>query len=226
MNVSLEILKLLVPLFITAITVFGTLFTKYYLDNKKLIRDNKALTIKVRDHSIFIQYMFRTSGEIANTLSDILTHTKATRVILFSASNGSTELKYCNSLFGLELIDGKITITDESYKALEFDKDYNQLLYKAEKDGDIIIDVSTMPTSLLKDIYKSIGITHSIVKFTLRCKIDALNDRIFYPSIATRSTEPFTTAEKFYIKKKNDELKDILKNILNKQQNITTYEDN
>lgn len=218
MSISIEILKILIPLFVTMTTVFGTLFTKYYLDNKKLRESNKILKIKVRDHSIFIQYMFQTSGEISQVLSDILTHTKATRIILFSASNGSTELKYCNSLFGLTLLHGEVVVTHEDYRALEFDSSYNSMLKNVEKYGEMVLDVSSMAPCMLRDIYRGIGITHSIVKFTLRCKIDDSNDRIFYPSIATQEEEPYTESEKFYIKKKNDELKDILKNILASQQ--------
>lgn len=203
--------KLLLPVLLMA-TSIGLPF---YLENKKLRKANSKLEVKIKDQSIFVQFIFKTSNESFEISKDILKNTTATRCHLFTASNGKSDLKFTNSLFGFELINDRIEVSNDTYKALEYDDAYNSMLKLAEISESIIIDVNAMQESLLKRIYKSIRIKHSIIVFSFRCSIDNLNDRIFYLSIATKNNEPFSEDDMLYIKQKTDELKNVLKTIMN-----------
>jgi hypothetical protein len=206
--------KLILPVLLMA-TSIGLPF---YLENRKLKKENSKLNIKVKDQSIFVQFIFKTSNESFEICKEILKKTKATRVHLFTASNGKADLKYCNSLFGFELINDRVEVSGDSYKALEYDSAYNAMLKNAEINHKVVLEVKKMPESMLQNIYNSIRIKHSIVVFSFRCSIDNENDRIFYVSIATRNPEAFTEDEEIFIKQKTDELKYVLKNIMNLKQ--------
>lgn len=203
--------KLMLPILLMA-TSIGLPF---YLENRKLKKENSKLNIKVKDQSIFVQFIFKTSNESFEICKQILKKTKATRVHLFTASNGKTDLKYCNSLFGFELINDRIEVSEDSYKSLEYDNAYNLMLKNAEVNSTVVLDVKAMISSMLKNIYNRIRIKHSIIVFSFRCSIDNENDRIFYLSIATKCPDPFTEDEEIFIKQKTDELKFVLKNIMN-----------
>jgi hypothetical protein len=208
-----ELVKVLVPVMVGVVAIIVPSITLY--QNNKLNKENKELKIKVKDNSIFIQFLFKQSDKIESIMQDILLNTKATRMHLFSSSNGKEDLKYANSLVAYEIVDGVIVKSKETYKALEYDKQYSNFLKRVENEKRVVLNVPVMECSMLKTIYKGIRIRHSIVHFCLRCEIDEDNDRIFYPSIATNSVDPFTEEEEFYIKKKNDELVFCLKEILN-----------
>jgi hypothetical protein len=208
-------LQIIEKLFLPVLLMATSIGLPFYLENRKLKKENSKLTIKVKDQSIFVQFIFKTSNESFEICKQILKNTKASRVHLFTASNGKSDLKYCNSLFGFELVNDRIEVSCDTYKALEFDNAYNIMLKNSETSKKVVLDVAKMQDCLLKNIYNSIRIKHSIVVFSFRCSIDNENDRIFYLSIATKLDEPFSSDEEIYIKQKTDELKYVLKNIMN-----------
>ena len=207
--------QILEKLFLPILLMATSIGLPFYLENRKLKKENTKLETKIKDQSIFVQFIFKTSNEAFEICKEILKNTKATRVHLFTASNGKSDLKYTNSLLGFELVNDRVEVSHDTYKALEYDSNYNKMLKTAELDGKVVLDVNSMQECLLKTIYKAIRIKHSLVIFSFRCSIDSENDRIFYPSIATKNDEPFTEEEELYIKRKTDELKFVLKNIMN-----------
>ena len=81
------------------------------------------------------------------------------------------------------------------------------MLKEAEVKDYIHFKVQSMEESILKNVYISESVKFSSVYFLIRAKIDDVNDRVFYCSVATHEEKDFTLIETVKIKVAIDKIK-------------------
>ena len=143
-------------------------------------------------------------SEIKTAVDVVFQETSADRYLILIALNGVTDFNMISVIFEQHKGVDKISAIAR-YRNLKIDDEYKSMLKKAERNGDIELEVSQMPDeSILKQIYMIEGVQHSKVTFLLRKGIDSGNDVIVFSSLATHSEEPFSSRDKTIASTQND----------------------
>lgn len=119
--------------------------------------------------------------------------TKADRFLVVVAFNGRSDFTYVTVIF--QLGDGIELDAVEVYNNLEIDKHYNEVLHRAERDGYYLFETEKEQDCLLKEIYEYEKVTHSVLRFVGREKINEEDDILTFTSTATHHENPFTLQE-------------------------------
>jgi hypothetical protein len=164
-------------------------------ENKKKENEIKILKLELKAISAFFDWELYSI--IYENCNIIFEETKANRILFLFAINGKTDFVYATAMYEHPHIKNKHFGSGKRYLKVKIDDHYRSLLKKAEKTGDIILNVETMDDGLLKDIYLSPKeeVKHSIFKFIKRSNLDDENDAVVFSSIATTEQEPFTSVE-------------------------------
>lgn len=202
--------QILWDLFTRATPVIVVYLWKKY-DNrkaqKKLKISNSQLSAKT---AYYPQIMGLKNGKLINECIDrLFQHTKATRFLILVGINGKEAMQHVSVV--LPRTKDVVEVNPAVYQNVPTDKDYIQRLKHLEKVGEVEIDVFEMPRGMLKSIYYKEMISHSILKFIARTKIDANNDAFAFCSVATDTEEPFSTYDKIIINKEFEQIKQYLK---------------
>lgn len=160
---------------------------------KKYKKENDDYRIKADVLDQILE--FRAFGKIKNGVDEIFKTTIADRFLLLIAVNGKTHFNVVSVVFEQHKrsINGISAIA--RYKSLKIDDDYRDMLEHSESKGTLLLETTTMPKGLLKDIYEIEGVTHSQIRFIAREKIDKDNDVVIYSSLSTHVRKPFTKLE-------------------------------
>lgn len=212
-----EILQTLNPLLISIITVVGGAAIKFYFDAKALKQKYKleketsnSLKEEIQDKSISIQMDLETLNTIKNCFDQVLRKTKADRVLILTATNGVSDLKFATAIYEHHKDTSNVMLSigaTNKYVRFEFDSEYKKMLKETEIHGVVNYDVKNMKDCDLKTIYESEKINFSNVYFLMRKPIDDENDRLFYCSIATHSETNYTKIENLISKTIVDRVK-------------------
>jgi hypothetical protein len=175
-------------------------------------QENKILTIEL--NSINILFNHNLLAIIDEHVTNIFDETKVNRFLILFAVNGKTHFNFvtvCMERTNTGAMSGSIF----RYNRLEIDDHYKSMLKQVELQGNVHLEVSTMPPSILKSIYESRDekVTFSCVKFLKRINVDENNDIVLYSSIATTNNEDFTSEEQLIIKRNFDVIKNEARNI-------------
>ena len=191
---TIEFLKILNPLLISIITVIGGAAIKFYFDAKSLEKKYKLekktstdLKEEIKDKSISIQMDLETLNVIKNCFDQVLRKTKADRILILTATNGTSDLKFATAIYEHHKDSSSVSLSigaTNKYIKFEFDSEYKKMLKETEALGMVNYDVKNMRDCDLKTIYESEKINFSNVYFLMRKPIDEANDRLFYCSIA------------------------------------------
>lgn len=188
-----------------------------YINSLK--RENKILKQKNRDLSQELVFDLSTFNEINSIVGQMFKNTHSDRFLILAATNGKTELRQASVLYEQHFIDGenKAVLSlgaTNKYQNYVFDKHYLKILKQCEIERDgVFFEVATMEDSDLKNIYESEGVKFSSVHFLSRNKIDEVNDRLFYCSVATHGDESFRRQDKTLIHSYVGQVKNKLKEI-------------
>ena len=211
----IEFLEVIIPLLIAFVGILIPAI-KLYLDNKKLKNENNNLNEKIKDLSLDLEIDLQVFNDVKDIAENILFKTKADRFLILTATNGTRDMRFATAVYEQHKKTSKVVLSlgaTGKYVKFEFDSAYKKMLKEAEVQGLIELKTEKMSDCDLKSIYENESVKFSDVHFLMRGKIDELNDRLFYCSIATHENAPFTKIEKLNIKSDIDKLKYILKKI-------------
>lgn len=180
---------------------------KYNLEVKKLEQEIAYFKKQELDACIKISFIDRIMdfpffNALANSVDRIFDLTKADRFLLLIAKNGKTDFSIVNVVFEQHKSkDYKINAIAR-YRNVDVSQDpaYRRMLKDAEHNGVVDLETATMPECLLKQFYLMEKVTFSKVRFLARKPIDEDNDFVIYSSLSTHDNEPFTLAERTFIK--------------------------
>lgn len=189
-----------------------TAYTSLKKKHSNVKQENKVLKIEL--NSINILFAHNILSVIDEHVANIFAETKVNRFLILFAVNGKSHFNFvtvCLEKTNTGAVSGSIF----RYNRLEIDDHYKSMLKQVELQGNIHLEVSKMPESILKSIYESRDekVTFSCVKFLKRINVDDLNDIVLYSSIATTKDEDFTTEESLIIKRNFDVIKNEARNI-------------
>ena len=209
----LEILKIIAPIVIAFIGIIVPAANLYF-ENKKLKKENKNLKQEVEDISQPIEMDLKFFNSIKDIVENIFQITKADRFLILTATNGTKEMKFATAVYEQHNKNEKISLSigaTSKYVRFEFDSEYKRMLKEAENVGPINLNVEKMQPCDLKIIYEAEQIKHSKVFFLVRMKIDDINDRVFYCSVATKSEHEYTKVERLLIRTQIDKMKQMFR---------------
>jgi hypothetical protein len=161
--------------------------------------------------------------EISEHVIEAFSRTKADRFLILTAHNGKDHLRFASVIY--EQYDDSKNNARLSFGAVskyvnfEFDEHYRKMLKEVEVNGLVELDVSKMPESDLKNVYKNEQVRHSKVYFINRIKnYDSRdNDLLIYSTFATHNDNEFTAGEKITLRTAISNIKIILSDIITKQ---------
>jgi hypothetical protein len=211
----IEFLEVIIPLLIAFVGILIPAI-RLYLDNRKLKNENNNLNEKIKDLSLDLEIDLQVFNDVKDIAENILFKTKADRFLILTATNGTRDMRFATAVYEQHKKTNKVVLSlgaTGKYVKFEFDSSYKKMLKEAEIQGSIELQTEKMGDCDLKSIYENESVKFSDVHFLMRGKIDELNDRLFYCSIATHENAPFTKIEKLNIKSNIDKLKYILKKI-------------
>lgn len=173
-------------------TVFGWLPTYKELVQEREDRDTER-------HSVNVMNSINTLANVNlvhNAVERLFKETRADRFLILTAMNGKKDMRSVSAIYEQHDRNDIGMSAVSRYHKLEVDQEYHQMLKSAEQIGPVVLDVAgSMQDSLLKNIYISEGVKHSVITFLYRVSLDENNDIMVYSSIATHSEEHFTMEE-------------------------------
>jgi hypothetical protein len=205
--VAISVISGVVALITTALAGFFSIKVKKLEKiNERKKEENIKLKAELNCVSVLFDYNMLTF--LNQRVEGIFETTKAERFIVLFAINGKLDFNFVSVCF--EKTKTKIGAgAIFKYVRLQVDRHYKEMLKEVERDSSIYLEVSSMPDSLLKDIYQSIseGVKYSSVHFLTRGNIDESNDIVIFSSLATTNANDFTKSEKVAIKGFYDEMR-------------------
>jgi len=188
--------------FIAFLGLLAPLLYKAYklkMENNSLLEKNKEL----KDKSIGVVMDFMGLNRVKMIVDNIFKYTEADRFLILVATNGKTDLRFATAIYEHHKENSAISLSlgaVNRYVEFEFDSHYLSLLKRSEVESIVDVNVDELPKCDIGDIYRSEGVEHAKWGFLDRKKIDDLNDRIFYCSVATHKKIPFSAEESATIK--------------------------
>jgi len=180
-----------------SIAAYAVVYNKK--DSKKKEKEINILKLELKAISAFFDWeLYSIIYEQCNIIFE---ETKASRVLFLFAINGKSDFQFATAIYEHPHKKNKHFGSGKRYIKVKIDDVYRAYLKKAEKSGEIHINIETMDDGILKDIYLSPKeeVKHSIFKFIKRSPLDEENDAVVYSSIATTENIPFTSMEKTII---------------------------
>lgn len=141
---------------------------------------------------------------LRDAVDEMFQRTKADRFLIMFAFNGREHMRFASAIYE-QNSEGRAHVSIgavSKYVHVDIDDDYRGILKKAEVDGTVAYEVGRMRTGLLKDILESEGVKHVKISHIKRYEDFAGEgkDLLVYCSVGTHSDEPYTKAEKTYIR--------------------------
>lgn len=158
-------------------------------------------------------------NELSEVVHSITRNTKADRFLILVGFNGEHDFRFARVLYEFHKTTDKLSLSvgaKDKYVNFEFDVNYNKMLKRIELTGYEAIDVALMAESDLKEIYKSEQINYSNIYYLYSTNVGDKERALFYTSIATHDSTPYTASEKVHLKTCVDKLRAITKDFLNK----------
>jgi hypothetical protein len=184
--------------------------------NRELKKQNKKLEEENQDKSLPIQMDLQSLNDIREVAEYILYNTKADRLLILTATNGKSELRFASAIYEQHKKNPKVMLSvgaTGKYVRFEFDSEYRKMLKDVELNGCVEYEVEKMKPSDLRDIYDVELVTFSNVYFLMRKEMDAKNDRLFYCSVSTHDENAFTKNESIVLKTAINRLKNKLEEL-------------
>jgi hypothetical protein len=179
--------------------VFGVWYT--FNRNKKLSDYEKRSDYQNASVDVFHRLSdFNAISTLQRAVDNIFKNTKATRFLVLMAANKKTYLNDVTALYEQHWDTGKSVNALAKYHHITIDQSYRDMLKEAELAGTYIVDVAEMDDCLLKDIYITEGIKHSIVTFLHREDVSNNTDVVLFTTFATHDAEPFSHIERTELK--------------------------
>lgn len=139
---------------------------------------------------------------ISSKVDEIFYHTGVDRFLLLIAVNGKESFNVVSVVYERH----KVGIGAERIEAIDryshvmIDQEYKKMLKDAEVNGAVMMDVDTMnQDSILYNIYRSEGVTASIVKLITRVNLDNENSLLLYCSFATHDESKISKRDRLFV---------------------------
>lgn len=166
---------------------------KFELVSKVQSRINKDVKLKSDILEKLID--FSTFNAIRDSVDRIFSKTKASKFYIFMALNGKTDFNIISLVFEQNDTTKYRVNAIIRFKQIGIDSEFRHLIKETELNGPILLDVDTMDPQLLKDIYLSSDVTHSMVRHLYRGKIDDDNDVVIFSTLSTQKPNTYTEKE-------------------------------
>jgi hypothetical protein len=122
----------------------------------------------------------------------MLENTSIDRIMIFRAWNGELSPKWTTALFQFRIGDQKPV----SYVHFELDRDYVDRIRHIVERGSMLINVSDLPKSAIREVYEAEGVKHSAWFHVSTSTLEGTKAKsITYCSFATHSEEAFSPLE-------------------------------
>jgi len=196
-------------------TLVGVLVPSYFLHLKE-IKKLKLETLKYKNSlvesqseivktNLKLDYFNRAMdisriNPIIDSVSSMFEKTKASRFLILIAVNGKDSFNIVSVIFEHHKTNGNKVNAIGTYRNVNIDDNYRDLLKKTEREKTVEIETSKLDNCILKDFYHLEDIKHSKIVFLSRNKIDQDNDFVVYSSLATHEEESFSRNENAFIK--------------------------
>lgn len=199
--------------------ILAGVWISYRVEVKKMnSKVNSAETERkevLRKHlSSSFEIDFNDLNEIKNIIHEVITKSSITRVLMLSSVNGKDPVNWISVLWE-QHGDGDLSNLSlgatSKYMDISSDHEYRDMLHQIEKGRPYIVEVDKMDPCMLRDIYQSEKIKHSMVVFGYRAKITNMDDQLIYFSWATHNDQPFAPAQKLEIMSATNRIIRILK---------------
>lgn len=189
-----------------SVTIFGAIIVyKKEIKIKELdlnLKESRVINVASSIKTSVLDSFMRMSvySEISESVTRLFLETKVERFMIFIAVNGVTEFNVVTIIFERykELSSRQNALA--RYRNVHIDKQYKGMLKNVEINGFVELDCQSMPDQMLKDMYESERVKHSVVSFVARRSIDEDNDLIVFCSSATTIPFKFNNIEKMHIK--------------------------
>jgi len=125
---------------------------------------------------------------ISSKVDEIFHNTGVDRFLLLIALNGKESFNVVSVVYERHKIGSEAERIEaiDRYNHVIIDADYKKILKDAEVNGVVLMDVDEMnQDSILYNIYRSEGVTASLVKLISRVNLDSENSLLLYCSFAT-----------------------------------------
>lgn len=136
-----------------------------------------------------------TTMKIITSVQTIFDQTKADRFLLIFAINGKKHFNWTTVFFEKHKHSDHDINAVVRYRRVKVDAVYRGILKHTENYGAFVVDVEEMADSVLKDIYTSEGVKHSIFRHLLRYSLDDNNDVLLFSTLGTHVDETFSKKE-------------------------------
>tara|TARA_R110000772_G_scaffold1095_1_gene3849 strand:- start:2618 stop:3265 length:648 start_codon:yes stop_codon:yes gene_type:complete len=167
----------------------------------KVKEENKELKKKFNSSSFVID-LFQLNS-IREIVDVVFESTHIDRFLVLSAMNGKDEFAFVSALYEQheQSPQGKLSMGATSkYIDLKTDDTYKKMVKSIELFEPMVAQVSRMPEGMLKHIYLSEEIKHTMLIFSHRQRLDADNDRVFFMSFASHEDKPIDYATQSKLK--------------------------
>lgn len=189
---------------ISAFTIIGATYLKYYLDKKK----------PKREHAI--KEYIKITDKIYKIISDTSKDLNASRILIFKTENGGGIPRLGSQLYSsimFESNDPPLKSIKEDWQRRLIDQEYINVL-SATLNGDVVrITTADLPESQLKYIYEAAGIKNAAV-------FNLFSDDKCYVCCSIAYTKPFMNSDSPEKKALIDSLKHKLKSLLEQSNEL------
>jgi len=194
---------------VAAVTSIVQAFVHYFKDKRmKILEHNlnhvKEEEIKTNIGISVLNKLLKISvyARISNAVSRLIYGSNVDRLLIFVATNGVSDFRKVAIIFekynhpdkeeALEREEEALAL----YRSIVIDEGYRKMLKDAERWGNVLLQTSTMPESMLKNIYINEGVNQAVIYFLFRKKIDDRNDVLCFCSAGTIAHEKLTEIDK------------------------------
>jgi hypothetical protein len=171
---------------VAVLGLVGVIFATIWGQKHRSRADQAEAVITLhRDAFDFTRYT-QEWGDTITAIRDLQAETTVDRFLLLVAFNGKRDPRWVSDILQVREAD-QIPV---SYRHLEIDESYRDMLREAERTGGYYMHVEDMPESILRDIYITEGVTSSAV-FHIETRTDDKSGAAAYTicSFATRNPE-------------------------------------
>jgi len=198
MNEIIKGLFVLIGVLVPAYLLHKREIAKHKLEISKLNLEKKQDKLKL---DFFNRAMdLSRINPIINAVNRLFKETVADRFLILIAINGKTDFNIVSVIFEQHNDNKHPVNAIGTYRNIEVDNAYRNMLKLSEINGAYDIDVSKMNDCILKSFYEYEGVKHSKVRFLDRQKIDNDNDFVIYSSLATHKNKSYNKIEEAIIK--------------------------